>query len=111
MFSIDGIKRYKNIANHYKVSYSSLLTRLVTLRLISPGQYQSEISQLKQREAELEEQTGGGGESLAKRARREKGDTFISLVLENSTQGHITHNDALDYLGVKAENLQEFVKT
>ena len=105
-----GIKNYHSIAHRYKVSFSSILTRLVSLKLITQGQYQSEMSLLKQKETEVDEQSGGGGETLAKRARREKGDVFISLVLENSSQGHITHSEALDYLGIKAENLHELAK-
>lgn len=105
-----GIKRYHSIANRYKVSFSSILTRLVSLHLITQGQYQNEMSLLRQKEAEHDEQSGGRGETLAQRARREKGDVFISLVLDNSTQGHITHSEALDYLGIKTENLHELIK-
>ena len=56
-FPLYGLKRYHSLANRYKVSYSSILTRLVSLHLITQGQYQSEMSLLKQKEAESEEQS------------------------------------------------------
>jgi len=105
-----GLKQYSRIARRNKVSYSTVLTRLVSLNLISPSEYMKEISKLQIKEGEREESTARSGETSAKRARREKGDIFVSLVLENSQRGLITHSEALGYLEVKTKHLKELTK-
>lgn len=102
-----GLEQYGRIARRYKVSLSTVLTRLVSLKLISQSQYQEEMGRLRSTEAGTKQPSGGAGETAAKRARREKGDVFVSLVMENSQRGYITNSDALDYLDVKTRHLKE----
>jgi Zn-dependent peptidase ImmA (M78 family)/transcriptional regulator with XRE-family HTH domain len=116
-----GIANYGRIAKKYRVSYSAVLTRLLVLELITWNLYESERNKLKQKEREKEqkqlekelqkseEETNdrAGGENLVRRASRERGETFVSLVRENSHKGFITHSDVLDYLNVKIEHLKE----
>jgi len=103
---IDGVGR---IANRYRVSLATVLTRLVTLNLIAQERYQAEMRKL-QRNGAVSTEQGGGGESSARKAQRERGEVFVSLVLENTRRGYITHNEALDYLGVKVKHLRELTK-
>ncbi len=108
-FTRYGIDDVGRIANRYRVSLSMTLTRLVTLKLITQEQYQAEIHKLKANRAVSTKQ-GGGGESSAVKAQRERGEGFVSLALENARRGYITHNEALDYLGIKVKHLRELTK-
>lgn len=98
---------YKNIANQYKVSYLSTLTRLITLNLITQKQYLDESNKIISKIIDKDKSSGGSGETSAEKAIRERGTTFVSLVLQNSHQGLITESKALDYLGVKLKNIKE----
>lgn len=94
------------------MSLSTTLTRLVSLGLISQKEYRFEINKLQAAESNGEESKNGGiGESSAKRARREKGDSFVSLVLENSQAGYITSSEALNYLDVKTRHMKELTES
>jgi Zn-dependent peptidase ImmA (M78 family) len=108
-----GIQRYGTIARKYKVSLSMTLTRLVSLGLISQKEYMYEINKLKTADSNDEEEDSkhGLGETLAKKARREKGNSFVALVLENSQSGYITHSEALDYLDVKTRHIKELTES
>jgi Zn-dependent peptidase ImmA (M78 family) len=108
-----GMKNYSKIAGRYKVSLSTTLTRLVSLGLISQKEYRFEINKLQAAESNGVDKSknGGMGESLAKRARREKGDSFVSLVLENSQAGYITSSEALNYLDVKTRHMKELTES
>lgn len=105
-----GLHGYTRIAARYKVSLSTVLTRLVSLHLISQSQYLSEMRKLSGESSDKEDLAGGGGESSARRARRERGDVFVSLVLENTQKGLITNSRALDYLDIKTKHLLELTK-
>lgn len=109
-FNNFGLQKYGRIASRNKVSLSTVLTRLVSLHLISQSQYHHEIEKLRIKEVKRKEPVGGGGETSARKAVREKGDVFVSLVLENSQRGLITHSEALDYLNVKTKHLKELTK-
>jgi Zn-dependent peptidase ImmA (M78 family)/transcriptional regulator with XRE-family HTH domain len=103
-----GLEQYARIANKYKVSQYATLTRLVSLKLISDRQYTDEVYKLKAKLYKKPE--GRVCETAAVRARREMGEGFISLVIENSQKGLITYSKALDYLDVKTKGLQELMK-
>ncbi|MDI6897076.1 XRE family transcriptional regulator [Methanocella conradii] len=100
-----GLTKYSKIASRYKVSRAATLTRLVNLRLISLDKYNEEMSKLP---INIYKEQGGIGKP-SKRIRQAMGDTFISLVLENSHKGFITNNDALSYLGIKTAHLKELL--
>ena len=108
-FNRTELEQYGKIANRYKVSKYALLTRLVSLKLISDMQYMEETNKLKIKE-KTQKESGGIGETSADRARREMGEGFVSLVIENSHKGLITYSKALDYLDIKTKGLQELMK-
>ena len=112
-FSTFGMENYGKIAGRYKVSLSTTLTRLVSLGLISQKEYRFEINKLQAAESngEDESKNGGMGETSATKARREKGDSFVSLVLENSQAGYITSSEALNYLDVKTRHMKELTES
>lgn len=103
-----GLNEYVRIANRYKVSQYAMLTRLVSLKLISDTQYTNEVYKLKVKVYKKPE--GRLIENEAARARREVGEGFISLVIENSQKGLITYSKALEYLDIKTRGLQELMK-
>lgn len=105
-----GLTQYGRIAKRNHVSYSALLTRLVSLNLISYTDYQIEIGKLQMKEIQQDDKSGGSGETSAKKALREKGGVFVSLVLENSQRGFITYSEALGHLEVKTKHLKELTK-
>lgn len=109
-FEKTGLKQYSRTASRFKVSKYALLTRLVSLKLISDKQYMDETTRLKMKDKDQAESTGGIGETAAGRARREMGEGFVALVIENSQKGLITYSDALDYLDVKTKGLEELMK-
>jgi hypothetical protein len=51
----------------------------------------------------------GFGVSADKRCIREKGQKFVSLVVNNFEQRLITRSDALDYLSIKSKNLEKIL--
>jgi Zn-dependent peptidase ImmA (M78 family) len=97
-------RNYKHLASMYEVSYRAMLIRLLELGLMSNHEFKQEWRKLKKPRQKV---GGGGGENLAEKAVRERGSAFVSLVLENTQQGHINYNDALDYLDVKTKHLQK----
>ncbi len=111
-FAKFGLENYGKIARRYKVSLSTTLTRLVSLDLISRKEYRYEINKLQSAESNVEDEGKHGiGETSAKRARREKGDSFVTLVLENSQAGYITSSEALNYLDVKTRHMKELTES
>lgn len=109
-----GLSRYRTIANKYKVSYSMVLTRLASLKLINDEQRLSELNILKQKEAQKkkeaeEDELSGPRQTSADRTRREMGEEFVSLVINNSNRGLITYSDALGYLNVKTRHMEDLV--
>jgi len=92
-FAVLGIRKYKHLANMYKVSYRAMLMRLSELKLITKDEFNQEWNKLKK---PREKVGGGGGEDLAQKAVRERGEEFVSLVLENTRQGRINYKDALN---------------
>ena len=48
--------------------------------------------------------------SLDKQCVRDRGNKFISLVIENVNRQHITNNDALDYLSIKLKHWNKMLK-
>jgi Zn-dependent peptidase ImmA (M78 family) len=101
-----GPSAFERIAKQYKVSSFALLSRLVELELISRLEYEQRVTELRHRSVD-KRRSGGGGESSAQRARRERGEGFVSLVLKNSEREHITYSDALDYLDIKTKHMKE----
>jgi Zn-dependent peptidase ImmA (M78 family) len=102
------IRKYKQLATMYSVSYRATLLRLLGLGLISNYECKQEWRKLKKPRQKV---GGGGGENSAEKAVRERGDAFVSLVLENTRRGHINYSDALDYLDIKTKHLQKLTSS
>jgi Zn-dependent peptidase ImmA (M78 family) len=103
-----GFANYKKIAKRYNASLSSTLTRLYNLNLISHDEYYGEISILQNSTILKDsDESQGYGLNSAKIAKRDKGLTFISLVLENAENDFITNSDVLDYLNIKIKHIEE----
>lgn len=106
------VAHYSQIAKLYKVSLLATLTRLVELGLISEPEYDDESFKLKNKErvklqTKVSKSSGGPVMTAAKRALKERGEEFVSLVLENADRGYITRTDVLDFLNVKTRHLKE----
>lgn len=104
-----GISRITSISNRFKISLSAALTRALICKLISKTDYDGEISKLNF--SASEKSGGGSGETSDEKAFRERGVTFVSLVLENSQKGYITSSDALSYLDIKTHHLEKLLKS
>ena len=108
-----------SIASKFRISRESALMRLLTLDYISPAVFRRERDQIRadaaakiaeQKEKQRlkgEEEDKGFGVSSDRRCIEEKGRPFISLVMKNADLGHITSNDALDYLDIKLRHLEK----
>jgi Zn-dependent peptidase ImmA (M78 family) len=122
-FESSSMANYGKIANRYKVSNFATLIRLYSLKLINDQQFQDAVNVLKSREveqrakdaekrareAEKEKQSTGGGEPSSQRVKREMGDVYVSLVIQNSQKGFITYSRALDYLNIKTKHLKKLM--
>lgn len=122
-FGTYSLAKYGRIANRYKVSNFATLIRLYSLELINDAQFKDAVNVLKSREAEQaakaeekkakkaekEKQSPGGGEPAFDRAKREMGNVYVSLVLQNSQKGFITYSKALDYLNIKTHHLRKLM--
>ncbi len=109
IFEEMGISRISSLSNRLKISISAVLTRALVCKLISKRDYDKEISKLVF--SGSEKSGGGSGETSDEKALRERGVTFVSLVLENSQKGYITNNDALSYLDIKTHHLEKLLKS
>jgi hypothetical protein len=75
------------------------------LQYISQNEYEIALERFKP--DKTKEKSGGFGATVDKRCLQEKGQKFVALVANNLEQGFITHNDALDFLSIKAKNLEK----
>jgi Zn-dependent peptidase ImmA (M78 family) len=108
-----------SIQKHFLISKEAGLMRLLTLDLITSSQFRRGRDQLreefaareakkKERKETGEDDEGGFGIFLDRKCVAEKGAGYVSLVMENVRQGHITSSDAIDYLDVKLRHLEKF---
>jgi len=93
------------LSRRYKVSKAMLLYNMYKLRYISQSEYDTVLERYKPDKAK--EKPGGFAASADKRCLQEKGQKFVALVANNLEQGFITHSDALDFLSIKAKNLEK----
>jgi Zn-dependent peptidase ImmA (M78 family) len=108
-----------SVQKHFLISKEAGLMRLLTLDLITSSQFRRGRDQLreefaareakkKERKEAGEDDEGGFGIFLDRKCVAEKGAGYVSLVMENVRQGHITSSDAIDYLDVKLRHLEKF---
>ncbi len=102
-----GIENYRKLAHRYHASYCATLTRLYILNCISREEYNVETHKFPELLKETGGKNSGYGLNSAKKAERDKGHAFISLVFENMENGFITGSEALDYLNIRTRHLDE----
>lgn len=98
------------LSRAYKVSKAMLFYNMYRLNFISKQQYDSFIDKYKLeilKPKEKADKKGGFRQTADKQCLSERGQKFVSLVVNNVDKGFITHSDALDYLSIKAKNLDK----
>ncbi|MCJ7571051.1 MAG: XRE family transcriptional regulator [Candidatus Thermoplasmatota archaeon] len=95
------------LSRQYKVSKAMLLYNMFKLQYISKKEY--DAVQKRYKFDKVKGPSTGFGVSADKRCIREKGQKFVSLVVNNFEQGLITRSDALDYLSIKSKNLEKIL--
>jgi Zn-dependent peptidase ImmA (M78 family) len=94
--------KVSRISNKYKISKHAVLVRLLNLRIIDPRNFNEEVTRL----ASKKKKKGGCSLPIPEKRIQERGKTFISVVLKNSKENHITNSDVLDYLSIKTKHLE-----
>ncbi len=103
-------KTLNKLSRVYKVSKAMLLYNMSKLNFISKSQYDAVLERYKPeilKPKEKAEKKGGFRSTADKQCLSERGQKFVSLVVTNVDKGFITHSDALDYLSIKAKNLDK----
>ena len=103
-------KTLNKLSRTYKVSKAMLLYNMSRLNFISEQQYNDALDRCKPeilKPKEKTEKKGGFRPTADKQCLSERGQKFVSLVVNNVDKGFITHSDALDYLSIKAKNLDK----
>lgn len=108
MESIIETKTLNKLSRTYKVSKAMLLYNMLKLNFIIKQQYEAVLERYTPeilKPKEKAKKKGGFGLTADKKCLLEKGQKFVSLVVNNVDKGFITHSDALDYLSIKAKSL------
>jgi len=103
-------KDVAKLSRAYKVSKAMLFYNMYRLNFISKQQYDAFIDKYKPeilKPKEKAEKKGGFRSTADKQCLSERGQKFVSLVVNNVDKGFITHSDALGYLSIKAKNLDK----
>jgi Zn-dependent peptidase ImmA (M78 family) len=98
------------LSRAYKVSKAMLFYNMHKLNFISKQQYEAFVNKYKpevKKPKEKVKKKVGFGLAADKQCLSERGQRFVSLVVNNVDKGFITHSDALDYLSIKAKNLDK----
>lgn len=103
-------KDIAKLSRAYKVSKAMLFYNMYRLNFISKQQYGAFIDKYKPeilKPKEKAEKKGGFRPTADKQCLSERGQKFVSLVVNNVDKGFITHSDALGYLSIKSKNLDK----
>ena len=103
-------KDVAKLSRAYKVSKAMLFYNMYRLNFISKQQYDSFIGKYEpeiQKPKEKAGKKGGFRPTADKQCLSERGQKFVSLVVNNVDKGFITHSDALGYLSIKSKNLDK----
>ena len=104
------------LSNRYCVSKGAILTKMRIMDKISKPEYDNKMGSYEKEEIKPVIKKEGKKESkpmklsLDKQCVRDRGNKFISLVIENVNRQHITNNDALDYLSIKLKHWNKMLK-
>lgn len=93
------------LSKKFIVSRFVILRRLYGLKEIGFKEYQRLFHKLQERVKTVE----SGGGDFYKNQYAEKGNRFISLIVEAESSGRITLSRALDYLGLKTRHYDQIV--
>jgi len=96
------------LSRAYKLSKAMILYNMIKFNFISQVQYESVLKRPKTEKAG--KKSAGFGSRADKKCLNEKGQKFVSLVLSNVEKGFITHSDALNYLSIKSNNLENVMR-
>jgi len=72
------------------------------LGVIEKGNYYEEVNKLMTKKRKK----GGRSLPVPKKRIQERGRKFISIVLRNSKEHHITNSEMLDYLSIKTRHVE-----
>ncbi len=110
--TILGTKTLNKLSKKYKLSKAMLLYNMFKLNYISINQYNSVLERYQPENLKpIAKTKKRGGPPAEKRCLSEKGQKFVSLIANNLDKGIITHSDALDYLSIKAKDLDKVLST
>jgi Zn-dependent peptidase ImmA (M78 family) len=99
---VDSIER---LTQRYQVSRYVVLGRMRAIGMVSARQYEVITQDWETKARKRPKKRGGGGLTRADRCIHQRGERFISLVLAARNRTFITSHDALNYLGVKLNDL------
>jgi len=98
----------KILSQRFKVSKHAILTKLKVINVISNEEYE-EIS-LKLKSQFIKEEKRGFSLPAHKRCIQEKGEKFVSIVLNAKEKEIITSADMIEYLSLKLDNLKRLIE-
>ncbi|MCI0589681.1 MAG: ImmA/IrrE family metallo-endopeptidase [Planctomycetes bacterium] len=90
----------------FRVSREVILRRLLDSATVSLARYREILEGLRGLKEMARGRSGGYGERPARRAVRERGPAFASLVLDALDHEAITARDAVEFLGVPVEEIE-----
>ena len=103
----DALQTLENLSSKYKVSKKALLVRLKTLDIIDDRQFEYFTKYIKDKPSEEKKVFFLTPE---KKCVQEKGEKFISTVLEAKEKGIITTHEAMEYLSIKFKYISRIEK-
>lgn len=99
-------KTLDKLSRKYKLSKAMLLYNMLKLEYISYVEYGRILERYKPKPIETKK-AKVFAPSADKKCLSEKGQKFVSLVINNMEKGLITHSEALGYLSLKSRNLEK----
>jgi Zn-dependent peptidase ImmA (M78 family)/DNA-binding XRE family transcriptional regulator len=96
-------KLLNKYSSRFKVSKYALLVRMREFGLVKDAELAEFVEKVRVANAKK----GGFGRGLTQlqRCKQERGETYVSMVLENLDRGFINTRDALDYLSIRMKYL------
>lgn len=104
--SLTETKILDKLSRKYKLSKAMLLYNMLKLEYISYLEYEKTLERYKPKPIESKK-SKVFAPSADKKCLSEKGQKFVSLVINNMEKGLITHSEALGYLSLKSRNLEK----
>ena len=99
-------KTLDKLSRKYKLSKAMILYNMLKLEYISYVEYGRTLERYKPKPIEAKK-AKIFAPSADKKCLSEKGQKFVSLVINNMEKGLITHSEALGYLSLKSRNLEK----